>query len=90
MGFICPALESEQACDCANQQTEEEVTLWDAETPKGLQGTRSFRFLPFGTFSLGMLPFFPSPNTLLPEGEATQRGTKVCLLIVNVNCQPGM
>ena len=86
MEFIYPALESEQACDCANQQNEEEVMLWDSETPKGLQGMQSFHFLSFGTFSLGMLPFFPSPNTLPPRGEATERGTKVHLLTVKVNC----
>lgn len=52
--FLCPALESGLAFDCAAQQTEEGMRLWDSKPPKGLKATSSFHFLPFGTFSLGV------------------------------------
>ena len=52
--FLCPALESGLAYDCAAQQTEEGMRLWDSKPPKGLKATSSFHFLPFGTFSLGV------------------------------------
>ena len=85
MDFSCPALESELACDCTDQQNEEGVMLWDSKPPKGLQGTDSFHFLPSGTFPLGMLPPLAAQTTCQerlqpPGGQGHTKGGRGVLV----------